>query len=505
MSPEVVRRGDLRLGPLLAEGGEGRVFELQSRPGLLFKAYRKPTDAAPLEALVEWSKSIEALAPELARRVEASAAWPDAVVLGDVVLGDVVLGEAVLGEAVLGDGALGAEGGRPASAAGLLLPRAPRRFSLRHRDGSVHLATLSYLTADPGQRAAAYGLALPAPMSPERIGIVYALARLLEALQSASPAVGHGDLSTKNVLWSLERGPEVFLLDCDSAERYHPEGEVVDAGDRRRAMTPNWDDPAIPPGSNPTFASDRYSLALIFLRVAGAAHFPLQGRQRRGEPLHIDFEIPARASAARSLDAGAPIWDLCERGLAVSEPTMRPPASAWAAALEQILDDLGAMTTVRAVWAAQGGGSPGPTPPVPSAGAERRLRQVTVRPVTAAPRSKQWLRRPPPAATPTPAGSGPAPAAPNPLRPGGYGRPTIAQAIASSAIAPVPVVAPARAGLRSAVRAWLAMHRRMLRTLGRGGLAVGLVRVAGCAFVDALLLIVSVFIVAMLVSPFLRI
>ena len=54
------------------------MFELQSRPGLLFKAYRKPTDAAPLEALVKWSKSIEALAPELARRVEASAAWPDA-------------------------------------------------------------------------------------------------------------------------------------------------------------------------------------------------------------------------------------------------------------------------------------------------------------------------------------------------------------------------------------------------------------------------------------------
>ena len=248
---------------------------------------------------------------------------------------------------------------------------------------------------------------------------------------------------------------------------------------------------------------DRYSLALIFLRVAGAAHFPLQGRQRRGEPLHIDFEIPARASAARSLDAGAPIWDLCERGLAISEPTMRPPASAWAAALEQILDDLGAMTTVRAVWAAQGGGSPGPTPPVPSAGAERRLRQVTVRPRSRRAALQAVAEAPSAGGDPNTGGVRPGPRRrPNPLRPGGYGRPTIAQAIASSAIAPVPVVAPVRAGLRSAVRAWLAMHRRMLRTLGRGGLAVGLVRLAGCAFVDALLLIVSVFIVAMLVSPF---
>src|SRR6202044_877900 len=106
-----------------------------------------------------------------------------------------------------------------------------------------------------------------------------------------------------------------------------------------------------------------------------------------GEPLHIDFEVPAgAASKARSLDAGAPLWDLCERSLSVADPGSRPLAADWAAALEQVLDDLGAMATVRAVWAAQGGGAPGPTPPIPAMGPERAARDVSVRPVLAVPR-----------------------------------------------------------------------------------------------------------------------
>jgi hypothetical protein len=514
MTVPVVGRDELLVGHLLAEGGEGRVFELQDQPGLLYKGYRRPAPIGPLAALVAWPDTVMGRAPELARRVGASAAWPASVVTVDAagaLAGDNRVADGLdadnLGAAGLGAAGLGGDG----LAVGLLLPRAPRRFSLRHRDGSVHLATLSYLTAAPGQRSAAYGLALPAPMSPERLGIIYALARLLEALQSASPSIGHGDLSTKNVLWSLERGPEVFLLDCDSAERYGPSGALVDNDGRRRAMTPNWDDPAIPPGSNPTLASDRYSLALIFLRVAGAAHFPIQARQRTGDPLHIDFEVPAGASRARSLDAGAPLWDLCERSLSVADPASRPRAADWAAALEQVLDDLGAMGTVRAVWAAQGGGAPGPTPPLPAPGRGRAGRDVVVSPVAAVARSHQWQRV---AGTPPPAPGRPgipgrtvAPSVPNPLRPGGLGHPTLSQAVlAASSVTPVPVLAPARAGLRRAFGLWVDLHRRMLATLAtRGRLALGLLRLAGCVVVDLMVVAVVAFVLAMIVSPVLRI
>jgi len=487
------------------------VFELADQPGMLLKAYRRPVPAAGLLELVAWPEVVRAVDPALAGRVAASAAWPASVVVGDTVEGNTGVG----------DRAAGVDAGTDGAADGLLIPRAPRRFSVRHRDGSVHLATLSYLTAPPGQRSAAYGLALPAPMSPERLGVVYALARLLEALQAATPAVGHGDLSTKNVLWSLERGPEVFLIDCDSAERYLPDGRLVDHGPRRRAMTPNWDDPAIPPGANPTLASDRYSLALIFLRAVGAAHFPIQGRQRSGEPLSIDFEVPPPALRARSLDADAALWDLCERGLSVRDPAGRPGAAEWAAALEQVLDDLGAMALVRAVWAAQGGGQPGPTPRRPATGPERDARDVRVRPVAAETRETTWHRvtaRPAPPVggsaawtgrgQPRPAAARPSPPTrPNPLGPGGLGPPTLSQTITTlSQAPPVPVVAPARRALRQTARAWLGMHRRAGRTLLEPGhLLLGLIEMAGCLVLDVVGAILAFFAIALLVGPLLRI
>ena len=42
-------------------------------------------------------------------------------------------------------------------------------------------------------------------------------------LSNLSRPVSHGDLSTKNVLWSLQRGPEVFVIDCDNCERFGPD------------------------------------------------------------------------------------------------------------------------------------------------------------------------------------------------------------------------------------------------------------------------------------------
>ena len=468
-----VARHELRAGPLLAEGGEGRVYELVGRPGFLYKAYRRHPPAGPLLSLIAWREALAGSRPELARRIDAATAWPSAVVTEP--------------------------GAAPGTAAGLLLPRAPRRFSVRHRDGHSRLATLSYLTTDPGQRAAAYGLALPAPFSTERIGIVYALARVLEAFQVACPSIGHGDLSAKNVLWSLERGPEVFLLDCDSCERYGPDGAPLDAEHRRRAMTPNWDDPAIPAGANPTASSDRYSLALIFLRVVGAAHFPLQSRQRQGEVLAVDFSVPTLGRRARSLAPHAAIWDVCARSLSANRPDERPPAAAWVGALEQVLDDLGAMALVRATWSAQGGGAPGssPAPVTPDPG-----RDVLVRPVAAGPTAR-WERRRP---APGPAGAGPwrgrgstQEAPPVPARPADPAAAAPQDATAES-------LRQLKAEGRRAARSWLALHRSALSGLARSGRrTAGAVRLLACLALDFVVLVAVGFAVAMVVSPWLGI
>jgi hypothetical protein len=491
-----VRLDELRVGDLLAEGGEGRVFELPLQPHLVFKAYRQDAHRDFLDDLVGWPAGVrEAL---LVERVQAATAWPAAVVV---------------------------ESGR-AAAAGVLLPRAPRRFAVRHRDGSTRLATLSYLTADPAYRAVAYGLTLPPPVSPERLGIVYALARLLEAFERASPRVGHGDLSTKNVLWSLQRGPEVFVLDCDNCERFGPGGAPLGIAGRRRAMTPNWEDPAVGPGENPSPTSDRYSLALIFLRVVGAANFPIQARQRQGTGVTVDFAMPAGSLGEVLLRPGAALWDLCSCGLNVADPSARPPASAWVSALEAVLDGLGAASVMRAVWAAQGGGAsdsplpasgPGPHPAADGAG-------VVIHPVPATPRAvPRWtvvasepavtLRRWPVGARGAPAGAGVVGsvglAGTGTAGSGGLlaGAAPPAGSSAAASSPPATRIAPLLATqARRAARWWLATHREMVGLLWRSGhRRNGVRRLAWCALVDLATALVGLFVVAMVAAPVLGI
>jgi hypothetical protein len=479
----VVRLDELRVGELLAEGGEGRVFELPVQPHLVLKRYRRPTRRDFLDEIVAWPDSIGH--PELVERVGAATAWPAFT----VVTGEVDTPSRPVG-------------------AGVLLPRAPRRFALRHRDGTTRLATLSYLTADPAHRAIAYGLALPEPVSPERLGLVYALARVLEAFETSGSPVSHGDLSTKNVLWSLQRGPEVFVIDCDNCERVGSELRPLPSGGRRRAMTPNWDDPAVRAGGNPTLESDRYSLALIFLRVVGAANFPIQARQRQGGPITVEFAVPASRFGEALPGPGAPLWELCERGLSVTDPHLRPPASAWVAALEAVLDTLGASTIMRRVWASQGGGRPAAAPELEPARGER---DVVIRPVVASPRAvPKWTlvppppapwRRPAPVAAPwvasvgAPAGPG---AWPTPAQTAGAAPPAASSGTAGGV--------PARVYVVQAVAWWVALHRATLHALSTTGhRREGTRHLAICAGLDFVVALVGLFVVAMIVAPVLGI
>lgn len=515
---------------------------LPRQPHLLLKSYRRPADRSHLEDLVAWpARSGE----DAAARIGAAAAWPCSVVTGG------------RGEAV-----------------GLLMPRAPRRFSVRHRDGRSRLASLSYLTSDPVHRAVAYGLELPAPASPDRVGLVYALARLLAAFEEGSPSVGHGDLSTKNVLWSLQRGPEVFVIDCDNSDFFGPDGRpatddrpasddrpATDGG-RRRAMTPNWDDPAVPRGQNPTAATDRYSLALIFLRVVGAANFPIQARQRSGDRVEIRFPAPE----GPLLDPAAAVWQLCARGLTLGDVAARPAAAEWLGPLECLLDRMGAAGPVRAAVHGRGAPSPvvhprGPAPadvvivpelaprrertwtrvspaprfgpaPSPTGGPASRgsfgYRTVALsRPARPYPASAQhgaaptWVRptsaRPPgpTAAGPTapgataPGATGPGatapgatgPARPGPAPPGGApGSAPPSPWLSTGATAPIwPEV---RAQLVRFLHWWAALHVALLDAFRAGGRRSGRVRaVLFCVSVDFTVAMIALAIVGLVVSP----
>ena len=473
-APPAIRLADLRVGDVLAEGGEGRVHQLPRQPHLVYKSYRGPGDRSHLERLVAWPDGLASEAA--AATVRAASAWPCSVVTRD-------------------DG----------EALGLLMPRAPRRFAVRHRDGHSRLASLSYLTADPEHRAVAYGLSLPPAVSPERVGLVYALARLLAAFESEEPAVGHGDLSTKNVLWSLQRGPEVFVLDCDNCDRFDPDGRPVESSPRRRAMTPNWDDPAVPRGHNPVRGTDRYSLALIFLRLVGAANFPVQARQRGGDRVEIRFPVPAGPGAELLLDPSAPVWRLCASGLALSHTEERPPALAWLTPLEEVLDAMGAVDMAQQASTAQGGDMPS-RPPAPVGETQT---DVSIVPERAPRRDRNWAR-----VSPTPRYGG----APQPARNASIGyrwtpvgfRP--APANPASAQPPTPIAGPSASTpgtgpVPAAPRVWpelrgeLARFLRWWVSLHRSRRASGVVLFLT---VDFAMLVLGAALVALIVSPILE-
>lgn len=461
-APAVVRQGDLRIGELLAEGGEGQVYELPRQPQLVFKRYRRPAVRDHLEDLVAWPDRLTSA--QARSTIRSASAWPGAVVAG-------------AGGSVLG----------------LLMPRAPRRFSLRHRDGRSRLASLSYLTADPGHRAVAYGLHLPPAAGPERVGLAYALARLLAAFESGDPAIGHGDLSTKNVLWSLQRGPEVFVIDCDNCERYDADGEPLGGPSRRRAMTPNWDDPSVPRGRNPRLSTDRYSLALIFMRIVGAANFPIQARQRTGDAVEMRFPVPPGRGSEILLDPANPLWELCARSLSKDHAERRPPASAWLGPLEALLDGMGSAATMRAVWAAQGGGRPSPvTAPEGDAPTD-----VRILPAPVARRPRTFVR-----VSPSPRFGGVAPARGPAI---GYrtGASQFAPSSPPARIRPADRIPPElKAQVRRLLRWWLGLHRSVLHALTRPGrLPARLRAIALCGLIDFVVLVLAAAGLALVVSP----
>jgi hypothetical protein len=353
------------------------------------------------------------------------------------------------------------------------------------------------LTSDPDRIDVAYGLAMPPPGAAQRVAVVYALARLLEAWQApgAMPSVAHGDLSAKNVLWSLRPAPAVYVLDCDGAALVPAEGEAqlgeggpgpgalgqeAQAAPPLRATTPNWDDPAAGAQPAPGTGPDRYGLGLAFLRVVGAAHFPVQARQRAASQVSIDLELPR---SWRKLPDMPELWELCERSLSLVNAADRPSPGEWAQHLEALLGVLGASALARAVGEAQGDAARAGTPALATLAAvgPARVRytvgDVVVRPV---------LRHRPPSAWQLIT-----------ARPPLAGAAGEASGAGGASLSMTP-----RQVARRVLHTWAAAHRaaaRQVRSAGRR--ARGARRLAGMVVLDMAAACVGLFVVGMVVSP----
>ncbi|HTT92147.1 MAG TPA: phosphotransferase, partial [Acidimicrobiales bacterium] len=426
----------------------------------------------------------------------------------------------------------------PEVALGTVMPRAPHEFWVRHRDGANRLASLSYLANDPDRIAVAYGVMMPPPGAPERVALVYALARLLDAWQAGPPwpQVVHGDLSAKNILWSLRPAPAVYVLDCDGAtvspagrdggrdgldegvagaEGAPPEQEVrPDQAERHRATTLNWSDPAVRRGAPPTVSSDRYLLAVAFLRVVGAAHFPIQGRQKAVQTLNVDLELPR---TWRKLPDMPALWELCERSLSLANAADRPAPAEWATHLEDLLGTLSATDLAALVRQAQGDPRPargapngaGPAPDRPKVPVPKvTVPDVVVRPVLRQRRPSTWQLI---SAAAPPLGVGgevlsgwPGGGGARFVGIGAAGR-AVGSGANSGAVAvggggPAPLTP--RQMMGRVMAAWGGAHRLAARwARSPGQRAYGLRRLAGVVALDLAVACVGVFVVAMIISP----
>lgn len=299
---------------MLGSGGEGDVFALPDHPGYVYKRYL--TSETPNGAALSALMTLRArMAPADRSLVDDTCAWPLARVMDGRQL------------------------------VGFVMPAADRRFSHTVRTGPAAgrtiLAELQHIVF----RDRSQNLDLDVPR--DRVVLLQLCLRWAEVIDVLHRHdVVVGDVSPRNLLWSVAGGPSVFFLDCDGF-RCRGTASVL-----RPKQTPDWNDPALGAGQSPTIESDRYKLALVVIRCLAA-----DPRRRPERPAPSDLE-PALA-------------DLVAR--AAGSPDERPTAAEWVDALRRLVGG-----------GASAAAASGPASPPRQAQATRRLAgraPVTKRPV----------------------------------------------------------------------------------------------------------------------------
>ncbi|MFF3215839.1 hypothetical protein ACFYYB_35135 [Streptomyces sp. NPDC002886] len=193
---------------------------------------------------------------------------------------------------------------------GFLMRAVPDRFRFTLRtlaagsQGSPRLTTLEYLLNEDAY-VAGIGLTVT---DRDRLLLLADLATTLDRLHRFGVAVG--DLSPKNLLFTLTPRPECFLIDCDAART---DGATV----LPQAETPDWHVPA--GEERATRQSDTYKLALLAVRLF--AH-----DQASTDPAALAAIDPALGALARA-SLG-------------TDPAARPTPAAWAEQLASVSGSL---------------------------------------------------------------------------------------------------------------------------------------------------------------------
>ena len=145
-----------------------------------------------------------------------------------------------------------------------------------------------------------------------------------------------GDMSPKNLLFSLSGTPEVYFIDCD-AMRVHGVSLT------EQLETPGWEAPH--GEEKATIFSDRYKLGLLALRL-------ILGSQDAKDPTRLPTDIPATLRQIITDTLTLP-------------PDQRPTLTAWDIALDKAILATPATPPLPAPWPPQLS-TPTPTPTQPA-------------------------------------------------------------------------------------------------------------------------------------------
>jgi serine/threonine protein kinase len=306
----------LTLGAELGRGGQGSVHQVRNKRinesgadggwEVVYKEYA-PTalpqvDAAALAAAVALPGR---LTGEQGRWLCEKTAWPAAVVR------------------------------RGGQTCGFLMRAVPDRFHFTLRtlaagnQGSPRLATLEYLL---NEDAYVTGIGLTVT-DRDRLLLLADLATTLDRLHRFGVAVG--DLSPKNLLFTLTPRPECFLIDCDAART--DRATVLP-----QAETPDWHVPTGEERATPH--SDAYKLALLAVRLFARDQSTI-------DPAALAAIDPALGALARASLA--------------SDPAARPTPATWS---EHLVSASGSLKPGRRPRAAGGAKPGGGAKPKPSTG-----------------------------------------------------------------------------------------------------------------------------------------
>lgn len=346
MTAQVIERD--RLGALtkIGQGGQGVVYrapkvKTKFAASMVYKEYKGQTRAeidftalAAMPALVE-----DSLSYAEGERLVSMAAWPCALVEDD------------------------------GATTGFVMPAIPEEFFIEMttaRGASSSTAEFQHLL-NHSSVLAARGIDID---EPQRYSLLREAASGLAFLHKHGVCVG--DISPKNLLFSLTPHPAVFFIDCDAMR--------IDGVSALPQMeTPGWD---IPSGQEQaTIYSDTYKLGLLALRL-------LAGDQDTRNPQHLP---PSTPSLLRQI-----ITDTLS-----NEPHRRPLPEAWTYVLGHAIEEAQHRKKSAATAVGDVGLEPPPAPVVHS----RPTPTAQSRPPINPPPPPAWAPPPPvgrpPGAAPT--------------------------------------------------------------------------------------------------------